>query len=82
MDAVSRLLDGSRSVACPPSPISSPLTPQPNPNPNPNPNPSPNPKPRRLTTTYAEMDKAEKNKISHRYRALAKLQEHLRSEFA
>ena len=36
----------------------------------------------RLTTTYAEMDKAEKNKISHRYRALAKLQEHLRSEFA
>ncbi|KAL2119153.1 hypothetical protein VTJ04DRAFT_6113 [Mycothermus thermophilus] len=25
--------------------------------------------------TYAEMDKAEKNKISHRYRALAKLQE-------
>jgi inosine triphosphate pyrophosphatase len=24
---------------------------------------------------YAEMDKSEKNKISHRYRALAKLQE-------
>ena len=32
-------------------------------------------------TTYAEMDKAEKNTISHRYRALAKLQEHLRSSF-
>ena len=36
----------------------------------------------RYSTTYAEMDKAEKNTISHRYRALAKLQEHLRSEFA
>ena len=33
-------------------------------------------------TTYAEMDKAEKNKISHRYRSLAKLQEHLRSSFS
>jgi len=29
------------------------------------------------TLTYAEMDKAEKNKISHRYRALAKLQQYL-----
>ena len=38
--------------------------------------------PEGLTTTYAEMDKAEKNKISHRYRALAKVQEHLRTEFA
>ena len=28
--------------------------------------------PEGYTTTYAEMDKAEKNKISHRYRALAK----------
>ncbi|KAE8228638.1 hypothetical protein CF326_g6422 [Tilletia indica] len=27
--------------------------------------------------TYAEMDQAEKNKISHRYRALEKLQKHL-----
>lgn len=27
--------------------------------------------------TYAEMDKAEKNKISHRYRALAQLKEYL-----
>ncbi|KAK0541592.1 nucleoside triphosphate pyrophosphohydrolase ham1 [Tilletia horrida] len=27
--------------------------------------------------TYAEMDKEEKNKISHRYRALEKLQKHL-----
>ena len=33
------------------------------------------------TTTYAEMDKVEKNKISHRYRALAKLQEYLREQF-
>ena len=38
--------------------------------------------PEGYATTYAEMDKAEKNKISHRYRALAKLQEHLRAEFA
>ena len=37
--------------------------------------------PEGYTTTYAEMDKEEKNKISHRYRALAKLQEHLRSSF-
>ena len=33
--------------------------------------------PEGYTTTYAEMDKAEKNKISHRYRALAKLREAL-----
>ncbi|EOD37076.1 hypothetical protein EMIHUDRAFT_439540 [Emiliania huxleyi CCMP1516] len=33
--------------------------------------------PEGYSETYAEMDKAEKNKISHRYRALVKLQEHL-----
>ncbi|KAL2169611.1 hypothetical protein VTG60DRAFT_5836 [Thermothelomyces hinnuleus] len=32
--------------------------------------------------TYAEMDKAEKNKISHRYRALAKLQDWFAKELA
>ena len=31
-----------------------------------------------FTTTYAEMDKAEKNKISHRYRSLALLQDFFR----
>jgi len=30
--------------------------------------------------TYAEMDKAEKNKISHRYKALEKLMTWLKSE--
>mmetsp|Transcript_23079 Transcript_23079/g.68075 ORF Transcript_23079/g.68075 Transcript_23079/m.68075 type:complete len:205 (+) Transcript_23079:117-731(+) len=33
--------------------------------------------PEGYSETYAEMDKAEKNKISHRYRALVKLHEHL-----
>ncbi|CAM9361796.1 unnamed protein product, partial [Chrysoparadoxa australica] len=33
--------------------------------------------PEGLKQTYAEMDKAEKNKISHRFRALEKLQKHL-----
>ena len=32
--------------------------------------------------TYAEMDKVEKNKVSHRYKALAKLQDWLVSEVA
>ena len=32
-----------------------------------------------FTTTYAEMDKEEKNKISHRYRALEKLRPFLQS---
>ena len=32
-----------------------------------------------FTTTYAEMDKEEKNKISHRYRALEKLKAYLHS---
>lgn len=32
--------------------------------------------------TYAEMDKAEKNKISHRYRSLAKLKEYFMSHGA
>ena len=30
--------------------------------------------------TYAEMEKAEKNKISHRYRSLAALQEYLKGD--
>ena len=30
-------------------------------------------------STYAEMDKAQKNKISHRFRALEKLKEWLKS---
>jgi inosine triphosphate pyrophosphatase len=29
-----------------------------------------------FSETYAQMDKAEKNKISHRYRSLQKLREH------
>jgi len=33
-------------------------------------------------TTYAEMDKAEKNKISHRYRSLSKLQAYLEEHAA